>query len=105
MRLGEAPVIVWNTVWNTMTGKNHWLRLNLEGTTSNRDAIGATVQVGTQWNHVTTAVGYASASEKTAHFGLGQESKPVSVRITWPSGKVQTIDSVQPNQVLTVREP
>ena len=47
------------------------------GAKSNRDGLGARIRIVTpsgreQWNHVTTAVGYASASEPVAHFGVGR---------------------------------
>jgi len=39
---------------------------------SNRDGIGAQIRIGSQSNHMTTAVGYASASQFSAYFGMGQ---------------------------------
>ena len=66
-------------VWiNQSPGANHWLELKLEGTKSNRDAIGARVKVVTgnksQFNHVTTSCGYASSSAGPMHFGLGADA-------------------------------
>jgi len=59
-------------------GAGHWIGLRLVGTRSNRDGIGAMVHVATaageQWNRVTTAVGYASASDPIMHFGLERET-------------------------------
>src|SRR6202049_361658 len=59
----------------TETG-NHWILLKLVGTKSNRMGIGAQIHITTedgrsQWNEVTTAVGYASSSDRRVHFGLG----------------------------------
>src|SRR5262249_55022125 len=64
---------------NTSPTRNHWLALRLRGRRSNRDAIGATVQVvgaagRRQWNRVTTAVGYGSSSDRTVFFGMGKDS-------------------------------
>ncbi len=61
---------------NVTETKNHWILLKLVGTNSNRIGIGAQVRITTedgrqQWNEVTTAVGYASASDSRVHFGLG----------------------------------
>ena len=60
---------------------------------------------GTQYNHVNTAVGYAGASDRRVHFGLGADSIVRELTITWPSGAVQTLRDVAADQVLTVREP
>jgi enediyne biosynthesis protein E4 len=102
--LGGAPLILRNTAG----AGNHWLGLRLTGTRSNRDAIGARVHIvtasGEQWNHVTTAVGYASSSEKAVHFGLGKDDRAEVVEITWPSGVVQRMENVAGDRYVEVRE-
>jgi len=101
-----APAEIW---LNRSPGANHWLELRLEGTRSNRDAIGARIKVVskslTQYNHVTTAVGYASSSAGPVHFGLGKDAVADLVEIHWPSGIVQSLKDVPANQLLKVREP
>ena len=101
-----APAEIW---MNRSPGANHWLELRLEGTRSNRDAIGARIKVVsksvTQYNHVTTAVGYASSSAGPVHFGLGKDAVANLVEIHWPSGTVQTLKDVPANQLLKVQEP
>ena len=97
-------------IWiNDSPGENHWLMLDLEGTKSNRDGIGAVIKVvsasGTQYNHATTAVGYASSSAGPVHFGLGQDDSASVVEIRWPSGIVQELKDVKANRVLRVKEP
>jgi hypothetical protein len=97
-------------VWmNESPGRNHWLEVKLEGRTSNRDGIGAVIKVtgrsGTQYNHATTAAGYASSSAGPVHFGLGADAVADLVEIRWPSGKVQELKSVKGDQLLKVREP
>ena len=54
---------------------------------------------GTQHNHVTTAVGYGSASDRRVHFGLGREAVVKELTVTWPSGKTQTLKDVPADQV------
>jgi hypothetical protein len=61
--------------------------------------------VGAQYNHMTTSVGYASSSDGPIHFGLGPDSKADSVEIHWPSGIVQTLQNVPADQILNVTEP
>ncbi len=81
-----------------------WLTLRLIGTTSNRDGIGARVHAGKQVRTMSTAAGYASSSYAGVHFGLGPESRPVTVTIQWPSGIRQVVENVHPNQVVEIRE-
>lgn len=85
----------------------HWLQLDLEGTASNRSRLGARIELtlesgGAQYNHATTAVGYASSSDQRVHFGLGSDRRVRRVEIRWPSGKLQTLETVTADQVLVV---
>ena len=70
---------------------NRSLRLRLTGTKSNRDAIGAVVQVstpdGTQSRMVKTGSSYLSQSELTLTFGLGRRDSVDRAVIYWPSGR------------------
>lgn len=104
--IGEPPEVLYNV---TM-GSGRWLALQLEGTKSNRDGIGATVKLtgesgSIQYNHATTAVGYASASDKRVHFGLGADRTAREIEIRWPSGTRQILNNVSTDQVLKVKEP
>jgi hypothetical protein len=97
-------------VWmNQSPGGHHWLELKLEGTKSNRDAIGARVKVVTKnktlFNHVTTSCGYASSSAGPLHFGLGSDASVDLVEIRWPSGQVQQLKAVMADRVVRVKEP
>jgi len=102
----SAPAEIW---MNQSRGSNHWLELRLEGTKSNRDAIGARIKIvtrsGAQYNHVTTSVGYASSSAGPVHFGLGQSASVDLMEIHWPSGAVQELRNVPGDQLLKVKEP
>jgi hypothetical protein len=96
-------------IWmNRSDRSGHWLDISLRGSKSNRDGIGARVKLvtrsGTQYNHMTTSVGYASSSDGPVHFGLGADLKADSVTIYWPSGVVQTMENVAGDQVLKVAE-
>jgi len=99
------PAEIW---MNRSPGAGHWLDLALEGTKSNRDGIGARIQVtsksGVQYNHMTTSVGYASSSYGPVHFGLGVDQTAASVVIHWPSGMVQTLKDVRGDRVVAVKE-
>lgn len=90
---------------NVSPAQNNWIILKLVGTKSNRDGIGARVRIGKQHNHMTSSVGYASSSHFGVHFGLGRAPKIDEVEIRWPSGIVQVLHDVIPNQRIEVREP
>ncbi len=81
-----------------------WVALALEGTLSNRDGIGAAVRVGGQTRWMKSSVGYASSSLRPVHVGLGRTAATVSVEIGWPSGVVQTLETVSLNRLTVVRE-
>ena len=85
-------------------GQAHWLTITLRGTKSNRDGLGARVQVNGQTRFATTAGSYESANDKRLHFGLGS-AKTAKVEISWPSGIHQVINEVAADQFLEVREP
>ncbi len=89
---------------------NHWLLLQLRGVKSNRDAIGARVQLTLpsglkQYETVSTANGIYSASDKRVHFGLGRETSAKSIEIQWPSGIKQTLTDVKADQIVKIVEP
>ena len=101
-------ILHWTTLelWeNVSPGNNAWITIQLVGTKSNRDGIGARVLLGNQANHMTSAVGYASSSHRGVHFGLGKTENIDVVKIEWPSGTVQNMATVEANQVIEVREP
>jgi hypothetical protein len=94
---------------NKSTNQNHWLLIELEGTSSNRDGLGARIKVEpengpVQYNHATTAVGYNSSSDKRVHFGLGDATTVKRIEIRWPRGTRQVLENVKANQILHVRE-
>ena len=102
----NAPAEIWI---NQSPGNNHWLELKLQGTKSNRDGIGARIKVvtksGTQYDHMSTAAGYASSSAGPVHFGLGANSSADLVEIQWPSGIFQQLRDVAGDRLVLVREP
>lgn len=99
--LGDTPEL-----WENISPEdNTWLILKLTGTKSNRDGIGAEIRVGNQYNHMTSAVGYASSSHFGVHFGTGAMKQVDRIDIKWPSGIRQQLANVRTNQILKVREP
>jgi hypothetical protein len=89
---------------------NHWILLRLVGTRSNRMAIGAKVRITTddgrsQWNEVTTAVGYACSSDVRVHFGLGASRMVKEVEIMWPSRIRQVLRNIEADRIVSIEEP
>jgi len=94
---------------NQTQTRNHWLVLKFVGHTSNRDAIGAEVEIvtaaGSRFATVSTASSYLSASDKRVHFGLEGDNTVQRIDIRWPSGIRQTIKEVAADQILQIDEP
>ncbi|MBI2191336.1 MAG: CRTAC1 family protein [Planctomycetes bacterium] len=86
----------------------NFIRLRLAGVRSNRSAIGARVRVrtGRMWQRreVTSGSSYASQSELTLTFGLGDHPRADEVEITWPSGRQQVFRDVPGRRTIVVTE-
>ncbi len=102
---GQAPRLLRN---ESAKGP-HWVRFALQGTTSNRDAIGAEVTLVAGGKKQTRLVmptrSYQSQCEKTVTFGLGANDKIESATIRWPGGQEQKLESVEVDRVVTVEQP
>jgi len=110
---GSVEILVNNSHDRPSLLKNYgehgnWLLVKLEGTKSNRDAIGArvTLRVGTQqqMQEVRSGGGYISQSDFRLHFGVGTCTKVDAIEIRWPSGTVQRLEKIDVNQILRIRE-
>lgn len=104
--LGEKPVLL----RNTLPARN-WIAFRLTGSISNRDGIGAQIHLSSagqsQWNAMTTSVGYASATYAPVHFGLGSSKAVDFVDVRWPSGTIQRLNGsdLRLNGVVAIKEP
>jgi hypothetical protein len=88
---------------------NTWIRLDLVGTKSNRDAIGTLikVQVGprTIWRQRKGGCSMLSTNDGRVLIGLGKASLIDKITLRWPSGTEKVLENVKPNQALKVVEP
>ena len=88
---------------------HHWLRVRLAGKGSNRDAIGALVELSvngvTQRRVVTPTRSYLSQSELPLTFGLGASETLDELRITWPNGEQQTAPVPRVDVMMTIHQP
>jgi len=93
---------------NVTAGAGHWLAIRLVGTKSNRDGIGAVVEVVAngmkQKSERVAGSGYLSQDDSRLHFGLGGATKAERIIVNWPSGKRQELENVAANQILEIRE-
>jgi hypothetical protein len=89
--------------------RNNWIGLNLRGTRSNRDGIGAKLKLTSesgrvQYRMVTTTASYQSAVSKRVYFGIGREKSIRSIEILWPSGVRQTIRNPPIRKIVPITE-
>jgi hypothetical protein len=93
---------------NQTIGGGHWLSIRLEGTHSNRDAIGSRVAVTAGGRReVGWRIGggsYQSAPDPRLHFGLGAATRVETLEVTWSSGKVELFHDLPADSGLLVRE-
>ncbi|HEY1219865.1 MAG: CRTAC1 family protein [Bryobacteraceae bacterium] len=93
---------------NVSTPVGHWLKINLVGTKSNRDGIGAVVEVEAggvkQRAERTAGSGYLSQDDWRLHFGLGAATKADKITVVWPSGIHQVVENIPAGQVFTITE-
>lgn len=104
VNLNEPAVLLRNDIGS----HNNWLLINLVGTSSNRDGVGATVRVTagevTQVAQKTSGGPYLSQNDPRLHFGLAGHEIIDRIEIKWPSGIIQVLEDVNVNQILTIQE-
>ena len=94
---------------NVSTDTGHWIEIKLVGAKSNRDGIGARVEIiagaKRQTAERVAGSGYLSQNDGRLHFGLGPAATVDKVTVRWPSGREQTLEKVGADRILTVEEP
>ena len=104
---GGPSVLLRNT--SRFNGNNnHWMLIDLQGTNSNRDGIGATVHITTPDNKIQLREqngGYHRTAQDhmRIHVGLGSNTK-ADVSIRWPSGRVDTHQNIKADRLYTAVE-
>lgn len=111
---GVLDVIVANQNNKVVVLKNHiqegnnWIEVYLEGTLSNKSAIGAKVTL--VWdNHsqsqlVSGGIGFSAQNQRAIHFGIGESRVIKKMIIQWPSGNEQVIESMEVNKIHHIKE-
>jgi tetratricopeptide (TPR) repeat protein len=89
---------------NDCSGSNRSIAFELRGTKSNRDAIGARIQVDGQTKWLEAGSGFLSQHSKRVLFGLGSRDTASEVHITWPSGAEQRFQNLQAGHTYRIEE-
>ena len=85
----------------------HWVKILLQGTVSNRDAIGSTLTLTTTtgiYKRHYTGVGFLSQSLQAVHFGLGNETQILELEIKWPSGLIESFQNLEADRIFKAVE-
>jgi len=111
---GDVDVLVFNMneppslLRNDYAGGNHWIAVKLEGTSSDRAALGATVRVTAggrmQAGAALSQSSYYSHDDLRLHFGLGSATRADAIEVRWPSGRVETVRDVPAGRVVKIKE-
>lgn len=111
---GDLDVVILNSrqeptiLRNDSSKTNHWLQIQLRGTKSNRDGIGARVMVTagdlTEIDEVHSGRSYQSDFGKRLQFGLGQHKAVDQIRVKWIGGGVDTLQNVGVDHLITIVE-
>jgi hypothetical protein len=102
----RGPVLVYR---NRVAADRHWIQVELEGSTSNRSAIGARAEL--HWNgrvqvqEVTAASGFSAQNHRRLHYGLGASAAVDRLVVRWPSGRQQTITAPAIDTLHRLEEP
>ena len=102
----QGPLLLYK---NTVAPNHAWIAIELEGSRSNRSAIGT--QVRLFWNgqehvqEVSGGSGFGAQNQRRLHFGLGKQPQIEKVVIRWPSGTVQTLTGLEIGHIHRVKEP
>jgi hypothetical protein len=101
----KAPLLIYK---NHVAPENKWIGLALEGTASNRSAIGT--QVTAFWNgqqqvkEVHGGIGFCAENDRRIYFGFGKTDKVDKIQIRWASGKVEIIENPELNKIHAIKE-
>ncbi|HEX8464076.1 MAG TPA: CRTAC1 family protein, partial [Abditibacterium sp.] len=102
----RGPLLIYK---NSVNPENQWIEFDLEGTRSNRDALGAQVTLfwsgKRQLQEITGGNGFCAQNMRHLHFGLGKNPKIERAVIKWPSGQVQTLTGLQTRRIHHLKEP
>ncbi|MFT4679418.1 MAG: hypothetical protein ACI9HG_001527, partial [Flavobacteriales bacterium] len=105
---GFLDVINNNNLWLNDGNDNNWLKVGLEGIISNKNGIGARIEIygdwGIQIREIRAGESFSPMSSLDEHFGLGTATEVESIVVKWPSGVVTLIDNPDINSTIIIPE-
>ena len=112
---GKPDIVVMNNLsnyflWqNQTTNSNNWVKIKLEGVTSNKAGIGNRIEISangqSQYRYTLCGEGYLGQNSNYEFVGLSDATNIDYIKVTWnKTGITETINNVQPNQAITIQE-
>ena len=108
---GFPPILTENAPYQLLENQgndHHWLEIDLEGTVSNRDGIGAKVYLTaggvTQLREQSGGIHNRVQNDSRLHFGLADNTTVESITVEWASGTIQTIEDVSVDRIIEITE-
>lgn len=112
---GKPDIIVMNDtdnnyLWkNESVNSNNWIKIKLEGVSSNRDGIGNKIEINaggkSQYRYTLAGEGYIAQNSSFEFVGLDAATNIDYIKVTWnKTGIVETINNITPNQAITIKE-
>ena len=111
---GDLDVLISNAndaaelLRNDGGNQGNWILIRTIGTQSNKAGIGTRIKIQAgdliQIDEVRSGSGYLSQNDLRLHFGIGARKRINRIEVRWPSGIVDTIRDVAPNQIITITE-
>ena len=93
---------------NNIGARRNWLAVELEGTQSNRDAVGAMVTIETggekQLRLLSAGSGFASQNSARLYFGLNDKTQVDALTVRWPSGRVERFENIKAKALVRIVE-
>lgn len=105
---GFLDVTQGGNIWRNDGNENNWVKINTVGSMSNKNGIGARVEIygdwGRQIREVRAGQSFSPMSSLTVHFGLGQANSIDSIIVKWPSGMISKLDNPPINTTFIIEE-
>jgi hypothetical protein len=103
----DDPAFIYKNV-APQDSAHHWLAVQLQGDSANRNALGATLILSAggerQYIYHSPYRGYMSTMDDRAHFGLGREARVDSLQVIWPDGRYQLLTDLAADRMVTVKQ-
>ena len=105
---GFVDIVRGSTIWMNEGNDNNWLKINTIGTISNRNGIGARIEIYGEWGvqirEVRAGESFSPMSSLHTFFGIGTATEIEMVVVKWPSGLMTMIEDVEINSTITISE-